>query len=112
MVVNIPLLAITLPDTLANPAVLRLAAVKLPVKLIDVVAIVPVIVPLILPPVMLPEVLICPVPANTLPPVMLAVVVMLAADTNVLITLPLRLNPAAFKLPAVTLPVTLTTVPV
>jgi O-antigen ligase len=35
---------------------------------------------------------------------MLAVVVILAADTNALTTLPLRLNPEAFKLPPVMLP--------
>ena len=37
---------------------------------------------------------------------------MLAADTRVLTTLPLKLNPVAFKLPPVMLPVTLTVVPV
>ena len=35
---------------------------------------------------------------------MLAVVVILAAETSALTTLPLKLNPAAFKLPAITLP--------
>ena len=40
------------------------------------------------------------------PPAMLAVVVILAALTNALTTLPLRLRPAAFRLPPAMLPVT------
>ena len=43
---------------------------------------------------------------------MLAVVVILADDINALITLPLKLNPAALILPPVILPVTETVVPV
>ena len=46
------------------------------------------------------------------PPAMLAVVVILAADTKADITLPLRLNPAAFRLPLTTLPVALSVVAV
>ena len=61
---------------------------------------------------MLPDVLITPVPANTLPPVILAVVVMLDVEFNALTTFALKLNPAAFKLPEVTLPDTDTNVPV
>ena len=74
-----------------------------------------------LPPVMLPVTLtVVPVklvaltlaPPKMLPPEILAVVVMLAADTRADTTLPLKLKPAAFKLPPVMLPVTLTLVPV
>ena len=42
------------------------------------------------------------------PPLIFAVVVMLAADTRADTTLPLRLNPVAFKLPPLILPVALT----
>ena len=51
-------------------------------------------------------------PVIKLPPVTLAVVVMLAALTRALTTFELKLNPAAFKLPPVMLPVTETVVPV
>ena len=46
------------------------------------------------------------------PPAMLAVVVMLAAETSALITLPLKLNPAALTFPAIALPVALSVVAV
>ena len=59
----------------------------------------------IFPPVILPVPLITPVPNNTLPPVMLAVVVIRDVEFNALTTFPLKLNPAAFKLPPVMLPV-------
>ena len=74
-----------------------------------------------LPPVMLPDTdTVAPVcvvaltlaPPKMLPPEILAVVVMLAADTKADTTFELRLKPAAFKLPPVMLPVTLTLVPV
>ena len=64
-----------------------------------------------LPPVMLPVTLtVVPVTLPTkvpikLPPEILAVVVMLAADTKALTTFELKLKPAAFRLPPVTLPV-------
>jgi len=45
-----------------------------------------------------------------LPPAMLAVVVMFDVEFNALITFELRLKPAAFKLPPVTLPATLANV--
>ena len=67
-----------------------------------------------LPPVMLPVVeneVAISVPIM-LPPEILAVVVMLAADTRADTTLLLRLKPAAFRLPPVILPVTLTVAPV
>ena len=66
-----------------------------------------------LPPVILPVTLtVVPVTLPTtvpikLPPEMLAVVVMLAADTRADTTLPLRLSPAAFRLPPITLPLAL-----
>ena len=56
---------------------------------------------------MLPVIMAIPVPI-TLPPATLAVVVMLAALVNALTTFELKLNPAAFKLPPIMLPVTLT----
>ena len=65
-----------------------------------------------LPPVTLPDPLTEPDPntklAIMLPPEMLAVVVIFAADTRADTTLPLKLRPAAFKLPPVILPVPLT----
>ena len=91
---------------------ITLLAFRLPVKLALVVAMVPTIVPTMLPAVILPVPEIAPDPNKILPPVILAVVVILEVEFNALITFELRLNPAAFKLPPVMLPVTLTNVPV
>ena len=71
MLVNIPLLAVTLPVAVTNPPVRTLPASMLPDKLALVVAIVPTMVPLILPAVMLPVPEITPDPNKILPPVIL-----------------------------------------
>ena len=62
-----------------------------------------------LAPVMLPPE---PPPEMMLPPEILAVVVTLLVELIADTTFELRLNPAAFRLPPVTFPVTLTLVPV
>ena len=71
-----------------------------------------------MPPVMMLPAVILPVPlidppdplVIKLPLAILAVVVMLAVEFKAETTLPLKLNPAAFKLPPDTLPVTLNAV--
>ena len=121
---------VTLPVAVTNPAVLTLLPVTLPAAEINPLAYtLPVLTfaPVMLPPIdarpvvfKLPEVTF-PVTDNDWPvklavftavvncpllAVMSAVVVMLVLAFNALSKLPLRLNPVAFKLPPLTLPVT------